>query len=177
MKDYLTALQSIDRDAWKAKAQVARELAGEYARQAKEAAGAYARQAKSSAGSYVRQAGTAAGKYAQDAKAFAADAAAAHAPQAEAFAENARAAVRGFAEDARSDACDLCNFTAEQVRGFSLFDLAVFKFVLISFGMWLGARLAAKCARLTEKLRPLFFAAFLCGYVYLIYRIFFRDRE
>ena len=147
MKEYLTALQSIDRDALKAKAQVARELAGDYAQQAKAVAGSYAQQARAAA------------------------------PRAEAFAENAKSAVRSLARDAQGDICDFWSFAAERMRGFSLFDIAVFKIVLVSFGLWLGAWLAAKFSKLTEKFRPVFFAMFLCGYIYLIYRIFFKDNE
>ena len=166
MKEYLTALQSIDRDALKAKAQVARELAGDYAQPAKAVAGSYAQQARAAAGEYAREA-----------RSRASQAAAAHAPRAEAFAENAKSAVRSLARDAQGDICDFWSFAAERMRGFSLFDIAVFKIVLVSFGLWLGAWLAAKFSKLTEKFRPVFFAMFLCGYVYLIYRIFFKDNE
>ncbi len=149
MKEYLSVLQSIDRDALKAKAEVARSLAGEYAQQAKAAAGVYAQEARTWAGEAMRS------------------------PRAEALAASAKT----LAQDVRGDVVDFCAFTTQRVRGFSPFDFAVFKLLMISFGLWLGAWLAARFSRLTEKLRPVFLAAFFCGFTYIAYRIFFDERE
>ncbi len=149
MKNYLTALQSIDREALKAKAEIARSLAGEYAQHAKSFAEDYAHEA------HLR----------------AADAL--HSPRAEALAESARTLAR----DVREDAADLCAFTTQRVSTFSPFDLAIFKIVMVSFGLWLGAWLASKFTKLTEKFRPVFLAAFFCGFTYIAYRIFFDNRD
>ena len=160
MKNYLTALQNIDREALKAKAEIARSLAGEYARQAKTTAGEYAQHAKSFAEDY-----------AHEAHLRAADAL--HSPQAEALAESARTLAR----DVREDAADFCTFTTQRVSTFSPFDFAIFKIMMISFGLWLGAWLASKFTKLTEKFRPVFLAAFFCGFTYIAYRIFFDNRD
>lgn len=173
MKDYLSAIQSIDREALKAKAQVALSLAGEYAQQAKDIAGGCAQQAKSAAGGYAQEARAFAEGYAQEAKSRAGG----YAQNAKAFAENAKSVAKDMARDAKEDADDLCAFSMERVKTFSIFDFAIFKFCLLSLGMWLGAWITAKCAKLSEKLRPILFAGFLAGYIYLIYRIFFADRD
>lgn len=159
-KDYFAVLQSIDREALRAKAEAARELALDYAQQAGEAAGAYA-----------QQAAAAAGEYAHDARLRAREAL--HGPRAEAFAASAKA----LAQDVRDDAADWCAFTTARVNSFSTFDIAVFKLTLIAFGMWLGAWIAGKCSKFAEKLRPVLLGMFCCGTVYVGYRIFFGDRD
>ncbi len=63
--------------------------------------------------------------------------------------------------------------SAEQARGFSLFDFAVFKLCLLSLGMWLGARFS----RFFGKFKHFILAGFVASYVYLIWRIFFREPE
>ena len=159
-KDYLTVLQNIDREALKAKAEAASALAREYAQQAGEAAGAYA-----------QQAAAAAGEYARDARLRAEEAL--HSPRAEALAASAKM----LGGDGRAAAAGWYAFTTDRVRGFSVLDLAVFKIMMVAFGMWLGAWIASKCSKLAEKLRPVFLGVFCCGFAYVFYRIFFGDRE
>ena len=96
-----------------------------------------------------------------------------HSPRAEAFAASAKA----LAKDVCADASDWCAFTTNRVNHFSPFDIAVFKIVLVAFGLWLGSWLTSRFTKLTEKFRPVFLAMFCCGFTYIAYRIFFDDRE
>ncbi len=75
--------------------------------------------------------------------------------------------------DVKDRAQEVLAYSIEQARGFSLFDFAVFKLCLLSFGLWLGAHFS----RFFGKFKHFIFAGFIASYVYLIWRIFFRTEE
>ena len=62
---------------------------------------------------------------------------------------------------------------ADEARGFSILDFAVFETCLLSLGLWLGTCFS-KCFK---KLRTLFFVAFAASWLYMLWRIFFDEEE
>ncbi|MDO5141771.1 MAG: hypothetical protein Q4D31_01990 [Eubacteriales bacterium] len=74
-----------------------------------------------------------------------------------------------YANDARVQAGHWVDHAATRAQGFSLFDLAIVKLCLLSFGLWLGACFS----KFFKKFRGLLFVAFTAGWLYLFWRVFF----
>ncbi len=65
--------------------------------------------------------------------------------------------------------CDTMEKLMEKFKSFSIFDIAVFKFCLISFGIILGMT----GHKSWKKAAPLVWCTFIGGYLYMVYRCFF----
>lgn len=61
----------------------------------------------------------------------------------------------------------------EEVRNFSVLDFGIFKLCLLSLGLWLGTL----WNKLLKHCRPLLFLGFAISWLYLIWRIFFKDED
>ena len=81
--------------------------------------------------------------------------------------------VLGYANDARDCAARWTDHAVSKAHGFSMFDFAVFKICMLSFGLWLGACFA----KFFKKFRGVLFVAFAATWMYLFWRIFFDDEE
>ena len=62
-------------------------------------------------------------------------------------------------------------YALEKSRSFNILDFAVFKFGLVSLGLWLGATFSG----FFKKFRGVLFLGFIVSYIFLIWRIFFRE--
>ena len=59
----------------------------------------------------------------------------------------------------------------DRFRGFSVFDVAVFKTCLLTIGMLLGI----SNVRTMRKIQPFLWIFLLCSYIYLIWRMVLKD--
>ncbi len=64
-------------------------------------------------------------------------------------------------------------FSMQQVRTFGIFDFSMFKTALFSLGLLIGAHFS----HVIRKFRPLVWAGFLFSYGYLIWRVFFSEKD
>lgn len=82
-------------------------------------------------------------------------------------------AAKSYAGTATSRADDFIQYLLERARGFSVFDFAMFKLCLLSFGIWLGALFS----KFFRRFRVIVFLGFIASYIYLIWRIFLRNDQ
>ncbi|GEM_PF-5209548 len=68
--------------------------------------------------------------------------------------------------------CDCREYIKDKASRLTVFDFAVLKSTLFSVGMLIGTY----CTRFVKRYRAFILLIAVCSYIYLIYRIFFRDR-
>lgn len=64
-------------------------------------------------------------------------------------------------------------FLVEKARGFNVFDFAVLKLCLLSIGLWLGSTFF----KFFRRFKGIIALSFVVSYIFLIWRIFFRDQD
>lgn len=68
---------------------------------------------------------------------------------------------------------DAVNYSVERAKEFGIFEFAMLKICLISLGLWLGSVFAS----FFKRFRVVLFIGFVASYIYLIWRLFFRDED
>lgn len=68
---------------------------------------------------------------------------------------------------------DAVHYSVERAREFGFFEFAMFKLCLLSLGLWLGSLFAS----FFKRFRVVLFIGFVASYIYLIWRLFFRDDD
>lgn len=77
------------------------------------------------------------------------------------------------AQCAKEKASVLVAYLMEKARGFNVFDFAMLKICLLSFGLWIGS----KFSKFFSRFKGILFLGFIFSYVFLIWRIFFREDD
>ncbi len=76
-----------------------------------------------------------------------------------------------YLQDTSDSISSLIKFIIARVRDFSIFDFALMKLCLISFGLYLGSKFAA----FFKKFRIVLFMWFIFSSLYMIWRIFISE--
>lgn len=74
----------------------------------------------------------------------------------------------GYANDAYDSANRWTKYMVSKAQSFSVFDFAVLKICLLSFGLWVGSCFA----KFFKKFRGMLFIAFAAAWGYLFWRVF-----
>lgn len=81
------------------------------------------------------------------------------------------AALRDHAGILLDRADDFAQYSVEKARTFSVLDFAFLKVCILSLGIWLGSMFS----KFFRRFRVVVFFGFVISYLYLIWRIFFRE--
>lgn len=75
-----------------------------------------------------------------------------------------------YAQDTSDFFCSFVKFVIARTHDFSLFDFAVLKLCLVSFGLYLGS----KFANFFKKFHFIIFISFILSTIYMLWRVFMR---
>lgn len=75
-----------------------------------------------------------------------------------------------YAQDASDSLSNIIKFVLARVRDFSLFDFALMKLCLVSFGLYVGS----KFSEFFKKFRVFLFISFIISSFYMLWRVFIR---